>query len=501
MSHASGPQRRLTQFGGVLNEAPLRGSRWFKATVVDYNPVTCTYTIAGPGGPMTGVVRAFRDVGESGILPRDTLVLVHTEVGEPIIDSVLKDATAAPGNANPTRVSEVPGLGAEDVVYSDRPATRSARGPMDPPDVLGGDWVRASPDGNLVGVLAGGTNVVRSSPMAQLRTHALGNLVEIISSNYRHITAMGDCTVLADGDKTSLTWRAAANQTDNGAQSEDWTLRLDVGATGDLFNFEVTTPAGQTLSRIHLSADGRMEFFATAGMDITCGDKGVCREDLAGHKVQTVRGDSVQQVGGSAQRTVDGNDEQLVSGSITCAVGQNRRTTVSGDDLAYAAGRKVTKVRGGEAPGGVACRYEIINGGVETVVGNPFSGALPAGQGQTWVNYAGGFNFVLQPGTLEGPKGRFNIISTKPDGVQLAVDGGASLNLETGAHDVTAGAAFYHAMLYEHFEALFQRLLNWLDGHTHIAAEGATTPPERPSSASLSSDVVKTRSSRVVLGG
>jgi hypothetical protein len=263
------PSKPGLKFGtGVIQRRP---ARWETGIIRDYRAATRTYVVQlSSGREPREMPRLVRDPGDTAILPRDTLVVVHDELGFPVIDSVLPQAPTNPVELAPTRVSEVRGVGGEDPVYAPPSDAATFRQPNDPTDVLSGDRVMAGQDGNLMAVLTGGTNVVKSSPFAQVRTHALNDMVEIISRVYRHITAMGDLRITNDGGKTSLIWRAGADQsTENGAGEENWTLRLDAGATGDLFNFEVTTPHGNTLAKIHMAADGRLEFTGVGGVDVS----------------------------------------------------------------------------------------------------------------------------------------------------------------------------------------------------------------------------------------
>jgi hypothetical protein len=245
------------QFGASIKAGGRKA--WELGIIIDYSSASRTYKVRTASGLLPNEVpRLIRDPGDMSIIPRDTTVVLHDELGFLVIDSILPQAPSQPVELAPTRVTEIRGIGGEDPIYQSDEDAAKFRQPNEPQDLLAGDRVIASKDGNLVAVLAGGTNVIKSSPLAQIRTHSLTDMVEIISNVYRHISALGDLKITNVNGRTSLIWRAGSNQlTENGAGEENWTIRLDAGATGDLFNLEITTPDGNTLSKIHMSADGK----------------------------------------------------------------------------------------------------------------------------------------------------------------------------------------------------------------------------------------------------
>jgi hypothetical protein len=480
--------------------------RWNTGIVRDYNVAMRTYTVQlSDGRQPLEMPRLIRDPGDTSILARDTYVVVHDELGFPVIDAVLPQAPTKPVELGPHRISEVRGVGGEEPTATISEDAANFRQPNDPLDVTAGDRVFTGPEGNLLAVLAGGTNVMKSSPFAQVRTHSLTDMVEIISKVYRHITAMGDMRIINDGGKTSLIWRAGSDQTtENGAGEENWTIRLDVGATGDLFNFEVTTPHGNTLAKIHISADGRVEILGLNGVDVTSGKDGEAREDLAGSKqtriagnlTTTAKGNRVEVIGGMSQLQVSKNMKTLVGGSTA-------RVSTS-DDLLYVGGKQQIKIQGAPpvpppSPGTIAQKIEIINGSIETTLGNPVSGALPSvRQHATWVNYVGGYTFVVQP-TAAPPLGSFSVVTSTPSSVLLGANGAAVYDPSTGSHRTTAVATF-GVMKYEPFAAMMQALLNWLDTHVHGTAMGPSSPALVPASPAITPSMPSIRSVRVAVG-
>ena len=491
-----------TRFGKGLEDAPRR--RWETGTVIGYSPATQTYTVKTSTHPgLPDVPRLVRDPGETGIIPMDTTVVLHDELGYYVIDGILKLAAANPVELTPARVSEVRGVGGEDPLHAPAVTDTTFRAPNEPKDILPNDWIRRSPDGNMIAVLAGGTNAVKSSPFAQVRTHAIGDMVEIISATYRHMTAMGDLNIVNENGKTSLIWRAGSDQsTENGPNTGNWTIRLDVGATGDLFNFEITTPKGQTLSRIHMGSDGRVSILGSAGVDVTSGDRGTTREDLAGSKETTVRGELHTKVKGLVEEVFRAARVTSVSKNDSLTVGNDRNEVVNHDRNSYVGGAQVTRAQGGviPTPGAPAIVNEAINGSINTVVGDPASAAIPAAlQGQNFINYVGGFNFALMPTAMPPPIGGFNVISAMPGSVQLGADGAAVPNPATGGYDIVAVAPF-GVMKFEPFLAMMLVLITYVDTHFHGSAVGPTSPPIVPMKPLVEPLLAAIRSVRVSVG-
>lgn len=472
-------------------------------SVWDYSPQAQTYSIVGgASGPVHDVRRLVADPGEVGILSRGTEVVVHYELGFPVISAVLKSAATSAIEVNPSRISEVRGVGGEDGVYEQKNAAADSRAPNDPVDVIADDWVRKGKQNNFVGVLAGGTNVLHSSPMAQIRTHGVNEMVEVMANVYRHISSMGNFEIVNNGGKTSMIWRAGADQaTENGANAENWTLRLDAGAEGDLFRLSVTTPHNNTLCEMHMSADGRLSLTGVAGVDISSGTRGTAREDVAENKEVSVLGTMSVGVKGNVQETFDGSKETLVAKNDTVSAGNDLRETVGHDRLTHIANKLLTTVEGGGAvpppeAGNIAILWDAVHGGVETVTGK--NGASVK-QDLNYVNYVGNVNFSVTD------KGKFQLISTAKDSVILGADGSVTDQKSFKGHTFQVTKPNHHVCMWEEFEQFAKTLIEWCDTHVHLTAVGPSSPaaagPVGPLAAKLTTKIEPVKSTRVLVGG
>lgn len=491
-----------TQHGKFLDKKPNQG--WEVCSVTNYSPQAQTYSVAaGSGALLSDVPRMVSDPGEISVLPRGTEVVVHYELnGRPVIFGVLKSAVTNAVEVNPARISEVRGIGGEDGVYAQEgPASSSSRPPNDPVDVIADDWIRKGKHNNFVGVLAGGTNILSSSPMAQIRTHGVNDMVEVFANVYRHISALGNLEIVNDGGKTSLTWRAGADQaTENGANAENWTLRLDAGAAGDLFRLSVTTPNNNTLCEVHMSADGRLSLTGIAGIDISSGTNGTAREDVAEHKEVSVLGDMSTSVKGDVTEVFDAGKVTQVANNDEVSAGNDLKETIGHDRSTHIGNKLITTVEGGgsappPSPGNVAILWDAVNGGIESVTGN--KGVPTAKQAQSFVNYAGDFNFATPSGA------KFNLLSADPDSVILAGDG-AAVSTPTG-HTFTVTPPQHHVCMWEEFEKVINAIMDWADSHTHLSAMGPTSPAQAsatgPMTAKVKSTIQPVKSTRVMVGG
>lgn len=488
---------------------PVRRRPWEIGVVVDVSPVTYTYAVSlAQHGVVHDVRRILTSPGETELLPRGTEVVVSYEIDDaPLIIGTLPSRRTGGEEVNPARISEVPGIGGEDGVTLTNPDAmrgKNARPPNAPVDVVEGDWVKRNHDSNnFVSVLAGGVNVMQSSPVAQVRTNGPLSMVETIAWVYRHISALGNLEILNEGGKTSLVWRAGADQsTETGAHMSNWTLRLDAGAKGDLFRLQVTTPEGKTLSEIHLGADGKLSFVGAGGVDILAG--------IAEGQVETVGGDAFKEVYGEEKRTVHGDDthrvsgdrDTFVNGNAWDNVGGNREEAVTGNAFDTISGRMVTSIDGGSADGvsqgNVASRRELINGGEEVLLGNPARQADKTVEPDYKVLNFGGNIYIS---VTKGKK--VVILNDTDDGVLLGADG--SINgKDDGTHEVSNPTAKHHVSMYEELKEFLDALIDWLDNHTHLTAYGPSGPGQTgtygPASAKLKSKIDPIKSRRAAVG-
>ena len=492
--------------GAILQS---RMPNWETWTIYKHDPVSDTYLVnmGTPLDPVSGIPRLVNDPGEVSALAEGTVVVGHWELGYPAIAAVLKQKASSATEVSQARVTEVAGVGGEDPVCKMPETYPDNRAPNNPIDVLPDDWLRKSQSNNYVGVLAGGTNAVFSAPLAQVRTHGTDPMVEILAHEYRHISSMGNFEIKNEGGKTSLVWRAGADQTtENGANAENWTLRLDAGGSpeADLFRLRITTPQNNMLCEMHMSANGRLSLYGVGGVDVTSGSRGTYRIDVSENKEETVAGSSTTTIAKDVLETFRANQETYVSANKRVAAGNDLEEIVGHDRNAAISNKMTTVVSGSPtaSPGTVSVLLEATNGGIETVTGNPIKGGSPSVQpAQNFINYSGNFNFATQL-----PSQKFQVLTSGPDTITLGADGAATYT-PTG-HTVTPVVNPFssgHAAKFEQLEKVIREMMKWMNTHTHLSAVGPTSPGAAgaagPTEPTLEPLIPLVKSTKVVIGG
>ena len=327
-----GPQgRALAEGGGPFHAAPQTVER---GTVISSDARRYVHQVAlNNHRVLNGVARIQSTVGDVSVLPPRTTVAVLMGLGEPYIIGVLPSEAQAVDGEVPDNVTGTTGHGGEDPVLN-RNMGATARSAGEPRDLLPGDAVMRSPDGAAVGALHGKLALLRGGPLAQVRAHGNDDLLELIGGVVRMITWMGESQYVNDDGKTSFIWRGGADQlTETGADENAYTVRLDVGHTGDLVNFEVTTPTGQSLFRFHVASDGRMSVTSRGGFDVTSGADREMPSDVHVHGSQLLEVEGAQsvRVSADADASYQGNRTTSVSTNDTLSVGQDQVLRVNRD--------------------------------------------------------------------------------------------------------------------------------------------------------------------------
>lgn len=266
--------------------------------------------------------------GDVGLIPNGTPVIVDYSLGEPYIDGILPPENPRHDANVSSSITGTSGHGGQDEVLSANLGA-NARGETDPNDLLPGDSVLNGPDGSKVGALHGKVGLLFGSALAQVRAFGDSDLVQIVSGLLHVITWMGESKVINEDGKTSFIWRGGSDQlSQTGADEEHYPIRLDVGHTGDLVRFEITTPRGQTLFSLHINGQGRCSVFAGGGFDVTnTGDDAPVR-NAGSRDVRVLRSDSLQ-VSGEATRQFDSNRRTSVSNNDRELIGQDRFTSIT----------------------------------------------------------------------------------------------------------------------------------------------------------------------------
>ena len=348
-----------------------------RGRILNVNSEAYTYEVVIDGNSKPVVMgRMMADFNDATLLPIGAMVAVSYDYGQPVIIGVLPvtSSRSVAGAATPT-ISGNPAT----PEARNQPAGAYCRMPHMPTDLLPQDKALVGPDGNMIGALTGGLNVMKSG-MAQVRTNALNDLVEIVCRNFRHISNFGVSEIKHVNGKVTWSLRGGTDQTSEcGPDQENWTVRVDVGGER-LFHFELTNNSGSTLFKISVNDDGQVEIEGADGINMTSGRNWDDR--VAGNYSQTIDGTDTQQVAGAQNVTINGNRAATVSGSETRVVGNDLTETAVRHRTESTGGQHSETITGGNPltalPLQWARKTNVVNGSWVIDIGNPLALANPA---------------------------------------------------------------------------------------------------------------------------
>jgi hypothetical protein len=352
-----------------------------KGFITDVYPATHSYTVeASVSGTLKGVQRIAQSPGDKAMLPVGTLVAVTHAYGPPLIAGVLMHGTPVADEKTPHSITGVEGFGADDPIYGEK-GNANFRSEGAPRDLSPNDWAQVGAMGNVVAMLDGGVNVIKSTDFSQIRTHLVNDVVEIISQRFRHMHSMGFSEIQDEGGRTSFVFRGGSDQTTEcGSDQENWTIRFDLGTSGDLFKFELTQPDGASVFRIHVTPDGKADMFAAKGFNWSGGedrtDKNLSNEvtEVKGNVQRTVGGEELRDVRGARKTNVSSNDAKNVGNDAVESIMRHFTRSVGGQaKYKFVGGNPATATPINEALG-----FEIVNGSWKVNIGDPISGGSPA---------------------------------------------------------------------------------------------------------------------------
>lgn len=346
------------------------GAHLERGTVISVDAGGHVYRVALNSGRTMQMSRIRSHPGDLTLLPTRTPVIVTWALGLPYILGVLPNEVSPESQEIPQAVTDVPGHGGEDPVLN-REMAANARAPKDPTDIMPGDFVGLSPDGASVAALHGQVAQIRGGPLAKVQAFGDTDLVRIIGGVLETITWMGESRVVNNGGKTSFIWRGGTDQiTQTGPDEQKYTIRLDVGHTGDVIRLEVCNRVNQVLFRFHVSAAGACEIFAAGGLNQHGGGAATDTSPMSVHGNRAVRvtGESSESVAGNTthscqgahRRDVTGNDVRNIGGNQTVYVTSDHNLQVGGSSFEVVAGAKTVT-------GGQGINHEVLGDSDYTV--------------------------------------------------------------------------------------------------------------------------------------
>ena len=438
------------------------GGHLERGTIINVDARSHVYRVALNSGRTTQMSRIRAHPGDLALLPVQTIVVVTWALGVPYILGVLPREVAASTTANvPHSVTDIDGHGGNDPVFQQNMGI-SARDPREPNDLIPGDFVGLSPDGASVAALHGQVAQIRGGPLSKVQAFGDNDLVQIIAGVYSLITWMGESKVINEDGKTSFIWRGGTDQlTQTGPNEQRYTIRLDVGHTGDVLRLEICNRDNQVVFRFHVSPTGACEIFSAGGLSQHGGGssravtptrvQGRRELDVVGPNVERVTGNCAHSCDGSYRRSIGGNDTRTVGGSQAVSVVGDHALQVAGDAQETVAGAKTVSVIG-------KCTHEVFG--------------------------ASDYAVTTQAGdiTMTPDAGAFKVVVRRPDSIELGAN------------------ATSHATKFEELQSTMTALKAQLDAamalllsHAHPAL-GAVAPTLAALPQSLNVDIQAARS-------
>jgi hypothetical protein len=444
-------------------------------TVIVFDSNTFAATVRTERGRvLTGVPCLRSNPGEIAPLPTGTEVAISYEFGQPIIVGCISLPSTKNEEVPSFSVTDATGFGGQGENQSTF-SEGNYRRPGEPTDLIPGDWAAVGPDGNGFARLGGGTSIMKSGPMSQIRTHRINDLVEIFSRTFRHVTDMGEIKVTNEGGKINWSFRGGVTQrTEAGPDEEKWSIRADLGATGDVLNFELTTPGGQTLFKFHVDASGHCEIFGINGVNIASGNRynGSHSEEHNGDSSKNVGGNQIAAVAGTATHTYGNSLKETIGGNLETTAGNDIRMAAM-RDIAVAAGRSLRVNAIGPLPplpGQIAAALDVTTGELAVTVGTPAS--IPKTSNYKTTVYSSDITTEVSPLGVPG-----NITTSTLLGVMTDNSLQRILNTNSVPNSIMLGGPFIASNLVKFQELSFyiEALHTALAQHTHALIPGAAT--------------------------
>lgn len=446
-------------------------------TVVAFDADTYAAIVRTERGNLLHGVPCLRpNPGEMAPLPTGTEVAISYEYGAPVITGCISLPSSKNDTTPSYSITDANGFGGLGLNQAEYPQG-NFRKPGEPRDLIPGDWAATGPDGNGFARLGGGTSIMKSGPLSQIRTHSINDLVEIFSRNFRHITDMGESTITNNGGQINWSFRGGVTQrTETGPDEEKWTIRADLGAIGDIFNFELTTPGGQTLFKFHVDASGHCEIFGINGVNVSSGNRyaGAHTEEHNGDSSKTVGGNQTSNIAGDAEHTYGNKLKETVGGDLETTIGNDCRIATM-RDVAIAAGRSLRLNAIGPLPpipGQTTAAIDVTTGDMAITVGTPTS--IPKTNNLKTTVYSSDITVEVSPLGVPGNITTNTILGMITDNSLRRV-----INTNSLPESIVLGgpAIISHLVKWEELQLYINQLHTALSTHVHAITSTATAGP------------------------
>ena len=209
-------------------------------------------------------------------------------------------------------------------------------------DLVPGDKVISTKDGNMVGVLEGGVNYFKASELCQLIGIKYNDLMRLISRNFQHFSDFGNIIIENDEGRTSYILEGATSY--KNASLGKFNLKIQMGFKGDIYKISVTDGYSKELSFLHMKANGEVEIFSEKGVTIT--SRGFRKDKTFGDIKNDLQGAYDINYSNNYKKTIGGNEERSLVGNKPENIGKNATNVIGGDSTENIGGVRKTSIRG-----------------------------------------------------------------------------------------------------------------------------------------------------------
>ncbi len=463
--------------GGFTGDQRDRPGSIERASVVEVFPDTMSALVSCKSGtfpatlPAQGPVNPDNPTGGVALPYRGSEVLITHVNGQAHIISYAtpKDPTtlSATGDARRFELT-YDKSGAEEGHYKDKGYTR--RSGLNPKGLLPGDWLQVGRLGNVIGVLEGGINLFRAHDMAQVIAFAREQMVKIVARHYKLYTDFGTVVHTTDDRGASMIIRGTGDAVAESA-SEAWTIRGDLGATGDIANLRITTTTGFDLAKLWVSRLGDVYTLTkdhvtenTGRVDSTT--LGTLRSVVTKAATRIYKGPYTKTVEKKYTENYDSHQRMVTNTSFDA---------VMDDSTEIVGGLKTTIIASGE-------EKQVTGGPINVVVGadtsekTGVSVAINKGDYKVTTDISGDLIFKT-------PQGDIKLTTSL---------GKACLNTHNAADSVILGgeSGNFHIVKYEQFKSFMTAIASALDSHQHYVTVGSPSLTGSVSTSGLFSGIV-----------
>ena len=369
-------------------------------------------------------------------------------------------------------------------------------------ELMPGDWARYGTDGNMLGVLEGGVNVIKSSDRAQVQTNAANDSVRIVANNLELLSSFGEITVTSDEGKAGLKIRGNPNTARANPEQPEWTMELDLGRFGAPF-FRLDLNNGKAGIKIEPSGEVSIygtklnQSFQDASPNAIATNASSANVDIAGDDIKRVNntysrevGDHLLTVGNSSTTTVTGGTHKLTVAQGDRVVSSKRlNDSVSGySDI----------LKDGPPVPGLFISREVStrNGLHKVVVGDPNVRITNPLFAPSYLldTYSGDIKLTANDGgavvlssvnpvspTVAGGVGAYGIVLSSP----RVLLGGLPLPPSPQPLPNTFPVSVNPAILFQTLIAYITSMHSFFDSHVHPTAVGPSGVPVVPMSGGL----------------